>query len=195
MKKFLAGVGWFIIILFILYFSFVVISKEFLALFNLSWETINSIIVIGTPFIIILSIPITILLLRRGFFAPGEVRMKQFKIFVNSEGKTEAVKIGWSWPAFFFNIIWVLVKKMYLLGIVLLAAIIAFGLVLGLVLGLVIGDVIIMFLNIVVSIIFGAYGNRWRETNLQERGFELKDTVSATTPENAMSLYLKEKTS
>jgi len=194
LKKFFAGVGWYIAILFVLYFSFVVISKEFLVLFNLSWETINSIIVIGTPFIIILSIPITIILVRRGFFRPDsekKARMKQFKIFVNSEGKTEAVKIGWSWPAFFLNIIWVLVKKMYLLGIVLLAAIIVFGLVVG----LVVGDVIIMVLNIVVSIIFGAYGNRWRETNLQERGFELKETVSATTPENAMSLFLEESTS
>jgi hypothetical protein len=33
----------------------------------------------------------------------------------------------------------------------------------------------------------------WRETNLKERGFELKDTVSATTPENAISFHLKEK--
>jgi len=123
--------------------------------------------------------------------------MKQFKIFVNSGGEIEAVKIGWSWPAFFFNIIWALLKKMYLLGI---GAIVAFF-VLGFVGGLFdqitqqAFDVIIRIANFVLAIIFGANGNKWRESNLQKRGFDLKDTVSAKTPANAVSLYLKEKTS
>ena len=46
-----------------------------------------------------------------------DARMKQYKIFENSEGEIEAVKQGWSWPAFFFTSIWALVKRMYLLGI------------------------------------------------------------------------------
>jgi len=126
-----------------------------------------------------------------------EKQMKQFKIFVNSGGAIEAVKIGWSWPAFFFNIIWALVKKMYLLGIGLFVALIVFFFVGGLFSQIpeqtidVIGDVA----NIIIAIIFGAYGNKWRESNLQKRGFDLKDTVNAKTPENAKSLYLKEKIS
>jgi hypothetical protein len=131
-----------------------------------------------------------------GTLKKKEEQMKQFKIFVNSGDAIEAVKIGWSWPAFFFNIIWALVKKMYLLGIGLLVAFFVLGLVFGF-----LGpstnqafDAIQMVLNIVMSIIFGAYGNKWRESNLQERRFDLKDTVSAKTPENAKALYLKEKT-
>ena len=41
--------------------------------------------------------------------------MKQYKIFKHPLGKIEAVKQGWSWPAFFFNWIWALVKKMWYL--------------------------------------------------------------------------------
>ena len=32
-------------------------------------------------------------------------------IWINSKGSKEVVKIGWSWPAFFFNWIWCYYKK------------------------------------------------------------------------------------
>ena len=37
--------------------------------------------------------------------------MKTYKIFKNPTGQYEAVKQGWSWPAFFFGGIWACVKK------------------------------------------------------------------------------------
>lgn len=123
--------------------------------------------------------------------------MKTYKIFENPQGQREAVKVGWSWPAFFFNMIWALVKKMYLLGIGLLVAFFFLGFVGGLS-GQSTEQAIGVITNIasfVLAIIFGASGNKWRESNLQKREFDLKDTVSAKTPENAISLYLKEKTS
>ena len=43
--------------------------------------------------------------------------MKTYKIFKNPTGQYEAVKQGWSWPAFFFAGIWACVKKMWGLGI------------------------------------------------------------------------------
>lgn len=37
--------------------------------------------------------------------------MKTYKIFKNPTGQYEAVKQGWSWPAFLFGGIWACVKK------------------------------------------------------------------------------------
>ena len=42
--------------------------------------------------------------------------MKVYKIFKDSIGQYEAVKQGWSWPAFFFEGIWACVKKIWGLG-------------------------------------------------------------------------------
>jgi len=39
--------------------------------------------------------------------------MKQYKIFVNPQGTCEAVKQGWSWPAFLFTWVWGIFKKMW----------------------------------------------------------------------------------
>lgn len=42
--------------------------------------------------------------------------MKRFKIYENPAQNYEAVKIGWSWPAFFFSGIWALFKKLWVIG-------------------------------------------------------------------------------
>ena len=39
--------------------------------------------------------------------------MKEYKVFKHPIGKIETVKQGWSWPAFFFNWIWALIKRMW----------------------------------------------------------------------------------
>lgn len=44
----------------------------------------------------------------------------------------------------------------------------------------------------ILSIVFGMKGNSWREKNLISRGFEFKDIISASNPEGALALYLKE---
>ena len=123
--------------------------------------------------------------------------MKTYKIFVNPQGTGEAVKQGWSWPGFFFNIIWALIKKMWVLGGVLLFIFIGLGVVEGTVevssgkeaaSGL---NVITSILNIVVSVVFGVNGNKWREKNLLSRGYEYQDTVEAQNPEAAIASWFK----
>lgn len=39
--------------------------------------------------------------------------MKHYKIYEHPAGRIEAVKQGWSWPAFFFVPTWALFKKMW----------------------------------------------------------------------------------
>jgi len=45
----------------------------------------------------------------------------------------------------------------------------------------------------VVKIVFGGNGNLWREKNLISRGYEQVHTVTAATSEEAVALYLKNR--
>ena len=106
--------------------------------------------------------------------------MKHYKIFANPQGSYEAVKQGWSWPAFFFTWIWAIVKKMWWPVVGVLIAVFALALFIA-----ALADVVI----IVISMIFGIFGNKWRENNLPTRRYDYKETVNAETPEGAITLY------
>ena len=111
--------------------------------------------------------------------------MKTFNIYVSRQGESEAVKQGWSWPAFFFGAIWALVKKLWLAGFGFLALFITLGIMEGYI-GTTSGQdaadhfgMLTSLLSLGVSITFGLKGNAWRESNLTSRNFALKDTVEA----------------
>jgi len=124
--------------------------------------------------------------------------MKTYKIFVNPQGTSEAVKQGWSWPGFFFNFIWALVKKMWVLGVVLMILSIALGFVEGTVEGSSGKETasgisaFTSILNLVIAVVFGVKGNKWREKNLISRGYKYQDTVDAQNPEAAIALWFTE---
>ncbi|AEI14129.1 Protein of unknown function DUF2506 [Flexistipes sinusarabici DSM 4947] len=118
--------------------------------------------------------------------------MKQYKIYANPQGNYEAVKQGWSWPAFFFSFIWAMVKKMWGLGVGVLIAFLVLGFIIGASGSGSGGDALIRVASIIVKIIFGVNGNKWRESNLPKRGYEYKETVAAANPEGAVALYMKE---
>lgn len=119
--------------------------------------------------------------------------MKHFKIYSHPQGSTETIKQGWSWPAFFFGWIWALVKKMWHLG----AGVIVVFFVLGIIAAIAGGKAeetltaLTGLAAIVLSIVFGVNGNKWREKNIASRGFEYKDTVAAANADGAMALYIK----
>ena len=117
--------------------------------------------------------------------------MKQYKIFQDSSGNSEAVKQGWSWPAFFFSFIWAFAKKLWLLGIAFIIGSLVFGLIVGAAGGGEGLDALINVVSIVISIVFGINGNSWREKNLFSRGYEQADTVTAASPEDAVALYVQ----
>ena len=118
--------------------------------------------------------------------------MKQYKVFKHPSGAIEAVKQGWSWPAFFFSFIWAMVKKMWALGVGFFAAFFILGIILGLA-GVKenAANGLINIAAIIANIVFGVNGNAWREKNLLSRGFEFRGTVTAANPDGAMALILK----
>ena len=120
--------------------------------------------------------------------------MKVFKIYVNPQGSYEAVKQGWSWPAWLFGVIWSLTKRLWALsvGVLLSFFILRFIASAGGDIGKAI-DVFMTLGGLVIGICFGAYGNQWREANLLSRGFEYKGDVSAASSESAIAAYLKNR--
>lgn len=119
--------------------------------------------------------------------------MKQYKVFEHPMGKVEAVKQGWSWPGFFFNIIWALIKRMWALGASLLAIFIVISIIASGYGGETEKVITAMAYlgNFIIAIVFGINGNRWREKNLLSRGFDFRNTVTAANQEGAIALYLK----
>jgi len=117
--------------------------------------------------------------------------VKQFTVFKHPTGETQAVKQGWCWPAFFFNIFWAMFAKMWVLGSSLLIAFFILGFISGLS-GESEGiEAIINIASIIVSIVFGVNGNKWRKKHLISRGFDLMDTVTAANKDGAVALFLK----
>lgn len=81
--------------------------------------------------------------------------MSQYTIFSDSTGEFEAIKAGWSWPAF-FNVIWALTKGMW----VLVVAILLLFLIAGMFVRMTHGDIMwTNGLSLVVSLLMGATAN------------------------------------
>jgi len=110
---------------------------------------------------------------------------KTYDIYEHPIGKIEAVKQGWSWPAFFFTWIWALSKKMYLFGTLGLIALIGPDFIPGLT------NAQTLTFAIFVFGVFGIVGNDARRANLKKRGFELMATITGETPEGAIATFLK----
>ncbi len=117
--------------------------------------------------------------------------MKQYRIFRHPVGTVEAIKQGWSWPAFFFNFIWAFVKKLWKLGVTVLVLAFAIGIVLDAIAEPPIAENLSNIVGILISLLFGFRGNIWREQNLLARGFEHVDSLRAPNPESAIAAYLK----
>ncbi len=122
--------------------------------------------------------------------------MNQYKIFRNHLGNQEAVKQGWSWPAFFFNWIWAFLKKMNALGSGVLIGSIILGMMAGAAGNGDAGDTMTGITGlawIAVIVMFGVNGNSWREKNLLSRAYELKGTITAESDEAALAVFAKQE--
>ena len=131
--------------------------------------------------------------------------MKNYNIYKHSDGKIEAVKQGWSWPAFFFSWIWALIKQLWMVaGLILAYAIIS---------SIIIKSVtpsydhyeysgedlsqafllqnISLLIQLGIAIFLGVKGNTLREANLIKRGYECIGNINAVNPDSAISDALK----
>ncbi len=117
--------------------------------------------------------------------------MKNYRVFRHPTGIQEVVKLGWSWPAFFFGVIWALIKNLWTIAIVTAVGLFLLGFILGSSGAEEDAAMLLNLLSLVIAIIFGMNGNAWREASLISRGYEHVDTVTAANPEGALALHLK----
>lgn len=101
--------------------------------------------------------------------------MRKSKIYVRGE-HTEAVKQGWSWPAFFFAPLWALVKGLWIHAIAFVAAVYGmFFVTIHFVESLPALELLPGLFTVALWILFGALGNKWREQRLRLKGYTLSN--------------------
>lgn len=128
--------------------------------------------------------------------------MKNFKVFHHPIKGFEAVKIGFSWPAFLLGIPWMIAKKLWVMAGIWFLMSLCVGIVISLVAdhsGLTPGlQIIVSLLLLVVYtalwLIASFKGNSWRLKNLEKRGYELKREIQADSPDAAIALTVKGET-
>ncbi len=104
--------------------------------------------------------------------------MKTFSVYVHPQtGDMQAVKNGWSWPAFFLDGFWALYKNLPLPATI----------------GLIVDFILAPFtsgLNLIgVSIVFGLQGNGWVKEKLAKQGYICKGALQAQNTDTAILKY------
>lgn len=131
--------------------------------------------------------------------------MKNYNIYKHPNGKIEAVKQGWSWPAFFFGAIWALIKQLWMVA----GLIFAYAIISSIIIQSVTpsydyyeyggGDPsqalvlqsISTLIQLGIAVYLGVKGNSLREANLIKRGYECIGNINAVNPDSAISDALK----
>lgn len=122
--------------------------------------------------------------------------MNDYKIFKSSSDSYEAVKQGWSWPAFFFDILWALIKQLW--GVAAIIFVVTLLIVIFLTPSLqgLPDDQVINTMNNIsfiigtpLRIILGVFGNKLREQNLIKKNYVLVGNIASTSPAKAIEQY------
>lgn len=119
--------------------------------------------------------------------------MKTFNIYTHSSLPAEAVKVGFSWPAFFFGVIWMAVKNLWSHAAGYLAVYVGLYFFENLIKETGRGMVAVVLLLLIAAGYFALWlvpafkGNAWREANLVNRNFTFKEAIQADSPEAALA--------
>ena len=117
--------------------------------------------------------------------------MKTFNVYFHSTHGFEAVKVGFSWPALFFNFFWMAVKKLWGLAAVFLIINILIRFVAGFKNqfdGSIFTPLLLLLLfaaDLALILVPGFKGNAWRDRHLVAQGYRQLATLQAETPEVA----------
>ncbi|QOF79133.1 DUF2628 domain-containing protein [Variovorax sp. 38R] len=111
--------------------------------------------------------------------------MKTYKIFKDPLGSVQAIKDGWSWPAFFFGALWALYHRMWWVGLGFLGVVtlIVFA---EDAIGTEAASGVINVFSLIVSVGFGIGGNALRVGQQIRKGYEEIAVVQAANVEMAL---------
>lgn len=124
--------------------------------------------------------------------------MRTFKVYKHPAQGFEAVKEGFSWPAFCFGPLWLFVKKLWMFAVAWIVVSVILSSIEGISdeVGMVSGQMMVVYL-IVVGVYLALWlipafkGNSWHSKNLLKRGYKLINTVQAEKPESAVAQLAK----
>ncbi len=118
---------------------------------------------------------------------------KLFKIYEHPAQGIEAVKVGFSWPAFFITVIWMMVHRLWRLAVLWIGLYAIVRVSEGFVERMEDSTLTFLLLFIVfiawgaLCLIPGMRGNSWRGKNLVRRGYILSQTIRADSGGDAIS--------
>ena len=117
---------------------------------------------------------------------------KTFDVYSNEQGDYQAVKQGITLPGFFFSFLWALFYKIWSMSILLFLAITSL-----IYLEYYFADVALITLytgiiDLIIRLFVGINGNKWRRLSIQKKGFTLKESVVASSPDAAIWELLPE---
>ena len=112
-----------------------------------------------------------------------------YRIFTHPSRPTEAIKQGFSWPAFFFPIIWAMTKRLWGDAIGVFIGLLVLGFIFGR-LGQVESGAFMLIASALIRFDFLVKGNSWRERRLAERGYENVIGINARGKEDAVVRYI-----
>ena len=126
--------------------------------------------------------------------------MKKYQIYKHPDNRLYAVKEGFSFPGAILGGFWLLWHKMWVAGSVAIAASIAIyfifpspeGYILSIPYGHKFG--VSDIFDIGIGIVIGFFGNEWRTTSLNQRGFARVSNEKAVTTDGAKAKYLSRAT-
>ncbi|MBI5136529.1 MAG: DUF2628 domain-containing protein [Nitrospirae bacterium] len=100
----------------------------------------------------------------------------------------QAVKRGFSWPAFFYSFIWSLFKGLWAIAFMIFLAVVALDVVGHSLAGAVpVAGLVTWLAQMGVAIFVGRNGNGWRREDMLGKGFVPVGTVQAGSPAKAVS--------
>ena len=123
--------------------------------------------------------------------------MKTFQVYKHPTLGFEAVKVGFSWPACFFGLLWMLVSKLWgkaglWFVLSMIAVIVQATAETSSNAGLQGFVYLLLFIGYMALALVPAFkGNVWRAANLERRGFDLVSTLQAETKDAAIALANK----
>ncbi len=118
--------------------------------------------------------------------------MRHFLVYQHPEFGEEAVKIGFSWPALFFGIIWMMVKKLWMWAGIWFVIALVFNAVAALLSDAESGrSIIVTVVLLAVWLWLWLYpaikSNEWRHMNLENKGYNFLSDVEAESPDAAIA--------
>jgi len=106
--------------------------------------------------------------------------MKPFEIYVSRTRGLQAIKSGWSWPAFFFGMFWALYKQLWLMAVIIFLVSFFLGAI----------GVPGFIGGIIVGIACGAIGNEQVAKKAKNDGYTYEGTIEAQNQAGALNEYM-----